>query len=273
MSGIGSNYYTGNAFSSGSVGANAGLDFNSIGNLNNYAKTQSAAMLDKYLNGSSTTQAFTSTDSMKADTAAYLDRYVLNMSNLSKSADLLRNGGIDKLLYDREGNVTDETIEKTVDAVQSMIDEYNNNVKFLDKNASRGSGTTDQLGRMVKDPMSEKSMEMIGLSVNKDGTLALDKEKLTEAFNAVDELTGGVNTLQRDLIKDLIGGNNGLANSIKRTADAGLNISAQKLINSDLSNIQSNSGTGYYAEMFNSIKGGAYAMNNQGALNMMNFTV
>lgn len=223
----------------------------------NTAKQQAQELLNS-LKGNQT-----EVKSLKAETSKYLDTYILNMKTMDQSANALRNGGIDKLLYDTEGNVTDETVGKTVDAVQKMVDNYNSTLKHLNDNADRGPGTVKQLGRMVTDPAPAKSMEMVGITVNKDGTLALDKEVMTKALK--DE-----NPLQVNLFKDIIGGYGGIADGVHLDAMFGQNMQAKDLIQNDLANIQSSQNAANpFKEMYQSMKGSAYLLNNQAVTGML----
>ena len=108
---------------------------------------------------------------LKKGTAAYLDSYALAMKTMGQSADKLRWGGMDKLLYNSDGEVTDATVSKTVGAVQTMVDNYNNTLKLLNDNADRGAGTVKQLGRMATDPAPAQGLALVGVTVNDDGTV------------------------------------------------------------------------------------------------------
>lgn len=221
------------------------------------ANEQAAALLNTYNSNQE------SVKTLKADTAKYLDSYALAMKSMGQSADKLRNDNLDKLLYDKQtGEVTDESVANTVKAVQTMVDEYNNTLKLLNDNADRGAGTVKQLGRMVTDPAPEASMAMVGVSVNKDGTLELDAEKMTEALKTTD-------ANQLALYKDIIGGYGGIADGVHMDAMFGSNMSSRDLIMNDLANIQATQKENPFREMYESIRGNVYTLTNQAVTGML----
>ncbi len=220
------------------------------------AKTQAAELLASYKESKATVS------SLKTDTAKYLDQYALSMKTLGQSADKLRNGNLDKLLYDKDGQVTDATVEKTVKSVQDMVDKYNSSLKLLNDNADRGPGTMKQLSRMATDPAPAASMKMVGVTVNKDGTLALDSEKMTEALKTT-------NSDQLKLYKDIIGGYGGIADGAHKDALFGSNMSARELIQNDLASIQTARQENPFREMYDSFRGNVFTMNNQAVTGML----
>lgn len=191
------------------------------------AKKDVQSLLDSYKQQSSSS----SVSSLKKSTADFLTQYTSGMNSMNKAASVFTNGGVNDLLYDKEGNVTDETVKKTVDATKSMLEEYNNNIALLDKNADRGQGVSKQLARMVSDPAAKEKLDALGVSVGKDGTLTLDEAKLTSALK--DE-----NPLQVKLMADMLGGSTGLAAGIQKDARAGLNTSSSSLVGNDIATIQ-----------------------------------
>ena len=205
---------------------------------------------------------------LSKESADFLTGYTKGMNELNQTAGKLTNGGVDKLLFDREGKVTEDTVKNTVSAVRDMVDSYNSNLKTLNDNADRGPGVTNQMARMVDDPAPKAGMDMVGVSVNKDGTLALDEEALTKALN--DETPG-----QRELFRDIIGGSTGIAAGVQKDARAGLRQSAQSLIGNDLAEMQGIRQNDPIREFAQSLKGGgAYALNNNAAMGiLMNMTV
>ncbi len=233
------------------------------------AKAQADQLLAAYeaKTGKSTSSTGTS-KTLQADTASYLDQYAASMKALDSSAQKLRGGNLDKLLYDKDGNVTETTTGKVADAVKNMVGNYNSSIRLLSNNADRGSGTESMLARMVSDPMAKKSMEALGISVNKDGTLAFNETTLKNGLMSSTPETA-------KMTKDLLGNFNGLADSIHKTASAGLNMSARKLINTDLAEIKmAQEDENPYKAMYASIKGNPMLLNNQMAASMfMNLVV
>lgn len=225
-------------------------------------RAEAEKLVEQYYGSGSSSSGSTTTQSLKESTSNFLKQYDLSIKTLGNSSDKVRGQNLDKLLYDKEGAVTDDTVANTVKAVQTMVDDYNSTLKLLNDNVDRGPGVAKQLNQMVRDPAPQKSMEMVGISVNKDGTLSLDNDKLTEALKTE-------NKLQLDLYKDIIGGLHGVADGVHVDVLYGSEMSAQSLVGNDLAEIQSSRGNNSYAELFQSIKGSAYALNNQAVTGML----
>lgn len=95
---------------------------------------------------------------------------------------------------------TEPDTDKITKAMSDLVDSYNEAVKLLNDNADRGSGNIMQLKRLAVALGSRQGMERMGLSINKDGTISLDKEKLTKNLEESPSLT-----------KNLISGSSGFA--------------------------------------------------------------
>lgn len=107
---------------------------------------------------------------------------------------------------------------KTANALDSLIKSYNKTVSFLSANASsRGSGVSQTLNRL-SSPISEKSMKLLGITQNKDGTLNFNKDTFMKAADS-----------DSSLVDDLVSGSNGLASRIYQSAKSGLNVSSRRL--------------------------------------------
>lgn len=247
-------------FSSGTSSTNSASSIFDIGAATNSANAALAAALGT----NSTSVAKASADSLQKETAQFLDNYILHMNNMSKSAQTLKFGGIDSVLYDKSGKITEDTVKKTVDSVKDLISSYNDTLSLLNKNSDRGSGIVSQLEKMAGGIMNEKSLEMLGITIEKDGSLKLDADKLTERLNSGNEETV-------KFTKDLLGGSGGLADKIDQFAKKALNMSASSLIENDLADIKSlqTSYTGDYSTMLLQAKSGAYSLNNMAFLNML----
>lgn len=255
----------------------------STSNSNSYNPLSSlGGLLSSYNNSSLQTQAQSlisdyksntaEIKNLKKETANFLTDYTNSMNSLNQAAGTLTNGGIDKLLVNSSGEVTDDTIKATVDAVQKMVDQFNDSLTLLNDNADRGSGVVSQIGRMVDDPIAKSSMDMLGVTMNDDGTMSLDTEVLQTALKDASEGTviDGVNN-QLNLIKDLIGGSNGLAANVQKDARAGLNTSASRLIGNDIANIQEKqqNRTSFFNDYLTYSRSGAYGLNNLAAMGIM----
>ena len=72
--------------------------------------------------------------------------------------------------------------EKTVKAVGDLVDAYNSSIKLLNDNYGRGTGVDRQLRNLVNGLGSEKSLEKLGITVNKDATLKFDEDVLKKTM-------------------------------------------------------------------------------------------
>lgn len=113
----------------------------------------------------------------------------------SSPANKVSVDGMDVVLK-RSGKteITTETDgrENTADALEKLVNSFNGTLKFLNDNAGRGVGVLRQIRRMVQPPASERSMNLAGVAVNKDGTLTLDRNKLMSALKESPSLVGGI---------------------------------------------------------------------------------
>ncbi|MCQ4727370.1 flagellar filament capping protein FliD [Anaerotignum faecicola] len=148
---------------------------------------------------------------------------------------------------------------KVVSAVKDLVANYNKTLNLLNDNASRGSGVINQIRNMAMAPASEKSMELIGITVNKDGTLKLDESKLKESLNKDPSLT-----------KDILGGSFGVAQGAFNDAVKGMGANSLSLISNDISSLQGygsiNDPLGNMSFFANS---GSWGRNNYSALGLM----
>ncbi|MCI8622798.1 MAG: flagellar filament capping protein FliD [Provencibacterium sp.] len=145
---------------------------------------------------------------------------------------------------------------KTADAVKDMIDSYNSTLKFLDDNSNRGLGVLNQMKRMVRPPISERSMKTLGITANKDGTLSFDKEVFTKAM-----------AKSPSLVNSLVSGPNGLAEGIYSDARSGMNVSSASLTGENLTGSRY-SGASYMQNAGYSLMGGTYSR--AGTLRLLN---
>lgn len=120
--------------------------------------------------------------------------------------------------------------KKVVAAVDALVKDYNKALKTLNDNAYRGTGVTGQLRNMLISPTSTRSMEMIGITTNKDGTLSVDSEKLTTSLKDDPELT-----------KEILGGSNSLAAGTFQDAQSGLSRTSFSLVNNDFKKYEQDS--------------------------------
>lgn len=110
-------------------------------------------------------------------------------------------------------------MEGIADKLDNLVNTFNDTVKFLDKNADRGTGVLYQMRRMAQLPTGEKAMNLVGISANSDGTYTFDRDVFTDAMEKNSSLT-----------KEIVSGNYGFAEGIRRSAQAGVNTSSAKLV-------------------------------------------
>lgn len=159
---------------------------------------------------------------------------------------------------------------KMTDNVDQLIKQYNKTLSFLGANSSMGVGVLKQQRNMILPPTSERSMNQVGISVNKDGTLAFDKAKFAKAAAA-----------DPALVKDVISGSHGLAQGILQDTRTALSASSASLVGKDVFGASQNvvqQGQNYDKSQFAMLstysRSGVYNMTNYYAVGMlMNFNI
>lgn len=149
--------------------------------------------------------------------------------------------------------------QKVASAMEDFVKSYNSTISLLSKNQDRGSGNLRQMSSLKDYVMgSEKSMEKLGLSFRKDGSLTLDKEKLISSLEKEPSLT-----------KDLISGSSGLAQRAFSTAQSGASASAGSLVGNDVAQYDYQQEMNSFNFMNSMSRKGAYTMMNYNAVGMM----
>lgn len=194
--------------------------------------------------------------------SGFLRDYSSGVNRLATAADRLADGGAQDLLKGREGQASDETVRRTVGAAQEMVSAYNNSLRTLNDNVDRGPGVVDQMARMVTDPAPAEEMASVGMSVNQDGTLALDTQRLTDALRAGDA------SQQRQYTETL----SNIADSVRQDAQAGMEADPARLIENDLAEARTRAAAeedpvGNYSQ---AVRGdGAAALSNQASMGVL----
>lgn len=171
--------------------------------------------------GSGNQSSAQTVQTLKKDSAAYLDKYIADQEALKKSSADLSGGGAAKLLKGESGSDPAKNVQNTVDAAQKMVDAYNKALATVVDNSGRGSGTGRQAERMQRAVASDDSFKQLGITRKTDGTMTLDKAKLSAA------LSGDKAKLTTDVLSNVAG-------SVNRVATDALAQSPQNLINYDL---------------------------------------
>lgn len=201
-----------------------------------------------------------------AKTAAANAKYsVTSGNNTFKYESSSNNVSVDYTRIDVTLKGTGETkigaavdTEKAASAIGDLVKAYNSSLKLLNDNYDRGSGVDKQLRNLVSGLGSEKTLEKLGITVNKDATLKFDKSVFEKSMKEDPKFT-----------TDLITGTSGIANKAFNKAAAGMSTPSSTLINGDLSNAESDAMSSPY-NVFNMYsKSGVYTMSNYGAVGMM----
>lgn len=135
-----------------------------------------------------------------------------------------------------------QDMEKTTSAVEDLISAYNGALKFLNNKSDMGSGVLKQMSNMLHLPVSEDSLKRVGITVSKDGTLNLDKDKFNKKMKESPDLTNSI-----------ISGSYSLAQGIMKDAKQGMSISSQKLIDNTQDFLSMPTGRSYSRSTFSSL--------------------
>lgn len=162
--------------------------------------------------------------------------------------------GIDVTL--KKAGTTDIKVQRqsglTADGVQELVDAFNSSLKLLNDNADRGVGVLRQMQRMVQPPASERSLNLAGIGINRDGTLKLDTTRFNEALRR-----------SPSLVQSIVSGSYGLAQGAYLDGQQGLRVSSASLLSND--RLQNSLNTLQNPMNFTSL------YSRSGALNMLNY--
>lgn len=148
--------------------------------------------------------------------------------------------------------------KKLVSAVEKLAESYNSAIAFLGSNTGRGSGVERQLRNLLLGIAPEKSLDLLGITTNSDGTLKVNTETLTEKLNE-----------DPSLARDIIGGANGMGARAYNKAQSAMGVNSVSLINNDLKTAEEENMTNEFNFMNMFARSGAYNMNNYYALGLM----
>lgn len=138
-----------------------------------------------------------------------------------------------------------------VSSVKNLADQYNNTVKMLRENEDRGYGVQRQLNNMLNTPISEKSMNQLGISKDSDGYLRINEDTLRNSLKT-----------EPKLAKELLGGSFSLAQGLFDDGRQGLSQSGASLIQNDIQTSYQNSYNNFFNLMGMYSRSGAYTMSN-----------
>ena len=141
--------------------------------------------------------------------------------------------------------------EKMADAVENLVDKYNKALSVVSSNTDKGISVKNQLSSMLSGPAPEKSLNLIGITKNADGTLSVNRDTLLQKLQEDPELT-----------KDIISGNNGFAQGAFREAQSALSRPANALLSTELENMHQEASTSTLNLMHRFASSGAYNLTN-----------
>lgn len=195
-------------------------------------------------NGSTaSTEAYTDIDK-------FLKTYQSDLNALNTSAmDLVQSNEKGVFASYEKGKAT---IEDIVSSVEQFVKDYNSVTDLLGSNEDRGTGVASHLAAFNRGSASDKALEALGISYDKDGNMQLDAEALKKALED-----------DYDTTKELIGGQYGLASRTMMKADNALSDSVQRIVSNDLGSLVGS--TQNYSSIqytYNFSKAGAYNMSN-----------
>lgn len=148
--------------------------------------------------------------------------------------------------------------KKIISAVEDLVKSYNSAIELLSSNSGRGSGVERQLRNLLMGIAPEKSLDLVGITTNKDGTLKVNTETLAEKLKKDPTLT-----------REIISGANGMASRAYGKATSALEANSVSLINNDLKRAEVDNITSEYNFMNMFARSGAYNLNNYYALGLM----
>ena len=269
-----------------------------------YDKANEDAEKLKESTGTKTSSSTSSTSTAKAisSTSSFLMEYQTRLEDLEAAAAKLQTSKKDNVFsnYDavraeysktqitgnEDGSVMDKKMsdatDDVVDATKDFIDQLNGTISFLSKNSGHSATVAFQRASLQRTIPSDKALAKIGISVNTKGELSMDEDKFREA-------------LQKDpeLVKDLLGGQFGMAERAGDKATQILDMSVNEIMggstassdstsSSTSSSSSSVSGTtssskstmsDSFRQFANFARSGAYNLSNYYAVSMLNILV
>ena len=174
----------------------------------------------------STTGTNSTSTTKPSSTSTFLMQYQSALEDLEKASANLQTSNADNVFskYEKAVASGDEAaIKKASDdiisAAQDFVNKYNSTASLLKNNAGRSSALASQLAAFERAIPSDKALKVAGMKIDKDGNLALDKEKMGEALGK-----------DYGLVKDILGGQFGMAERAGSKASSVLDTSVDKIM-------------------------------------------
>lgn len=116
----------------------------------------------------------------------------------------------------------DKALDNIVSAFKDLANKYNNTMSFLSNNVERGSGISAQMEAFKRMMPHEKTLNALGMGYDKNGKVTFDEDTFRENWEK-----------DPNQIKDLMGGQFGIAERVGSKATAVLDSSVDKVIGSE----------------------------------------
>lgn len=180
-----------------------------------------------------------------------------------------------------DGKVT-QAKDDIVDATKDFIDQLNGTISYLSKNSGHSATVAFQLASLQRTIPSDKALAKIGISVDTKGNLSMDEDKFREALDK-----------DPDLVKDLLGGQFGMAERAGDKATKILDMSVNEIMGGSASASDTSSTSGSvnstaslgasassksamsdsFRQFASFARSGAYNLSNYYAVSMLNILV
>ena len=246
------------------------------------------------------TSSSSSTAKATSSASVFLMEYQTRLEELEAAAAKLQTSKKDNVFsnYDSalaeasktqitgdDGTITNKKLEeaedKVVDATKEFLDKLNGTISYLSKNSGHSATVAFQLASLKRTIPSEKGLAKIGISIDTSGNLKMDEEKFREA-------------LQKDpsLVKDVLGGQFGMAERVGDKATTILDMSVNEIMDQEVVSETTGSGSNTstsasgassassksamsdsFRQFATFAKSGAYNLSNYYAVSMLNILV
>lgn len=87
---------------------------------------------------------------------------------------------------------SNDAMEGMAEALSSLVDQFNSALNYLNRTGENRTGVHNQIRRMVQPPVSEKSMSLIGLTSQRDGSYTFDREAFMNQARRSPSLVRGI---------------------------------------------------------------------------------
>ena len=87
---------------------------------------------------------------------------------------------------------SNDAMEGLAEALTSLVDQVNSTLNYLNRTGENRTGVHNQIRRMVQPPVSEKSMSLIGLTSQRDGSYTFDREAFMNQARRSPSLVRGI---------------------------------------------------------------------------------